>query len=105
LSTPTAPTHLSTLSLHDALPISDPLAHLLGRSAGRVARLPGPRHRHHRRPRRRVPGNPPAITQAPQAPPSEGDPEVWRRRPVKRSEEHTSELQSRENLVCRLLLE
>src|SRR5690606_21646847 len=25
--------------------------------------------------------------------------------PVKRSEEHTSELQSRENLVCRLLLE
>src|SRR5207302_2138235 len=27
------------------------------------------------------------------------------RRLVKRSEEHTSELQSRENLVCRLLLE
>src|SRR5690606_41399159 len=26
-------------------------------------------------------------------------------RPLKRSEEHTSELQSRENLVCRLLLE
>src|SRR5690606_40570000 len=26
-------------------------------------------------------------------------------RPVRRSEEHTSELQSRENLVCRLLLE
>src|SRR5690606_41740903 len=26
-------------------------------------------------------------------------------RPVHRSEEHTSELQSRENLVCRLLLE
>src|SRR5436309_9157598 len=26
-------------------------------------------------------------------------------RPVPRSEEHTSELQSRENLVCRLLLE
>src|SRR5436309_4203068 len=25
--------------------------------------------------------------------------------PIKRSEEHTSELQSRENLVCRLLLE
>src|SRR5436309_7849500 len=25
--------------------------------------------------------------------------------PLKRSEEHTSELQSRENLVCRLLLE
>src|SRR6266511_6045463 len=34
----------------------------------------------------------------------------WRRRrpgrrPAPRSEEHTSELQSRENLVCRLLLE
>src|SRR5215475_15602663 len=29
-------------------------------------------------------------------------PKAWRRR---RSEEHTSELQSRENLVCRLLLE
>src|SRR5690606_41472964 len=28
-----------------------------------------------------------------------------RRRPLARSEEHTSELQSRENLVCRLLLE
>src|SRR5690606_40557350 len=28
-----------------------------------------------------------------------------RARPKKRSEEHTSELQSRENLVCRLLLE
>src|SRR5690606_10275122 len=28
-----------------------------------------------------------------------------RRMPARRSEEHTSELQSRENLVCRLLLE
>src|SRR5690606_41100379 len=28
-----------------------------------------------------------------------------RHRPLRRSEEHTSELQSRENLVCRLLLE
>src|SRR5690606_42112150 len=30
---------------------------------------------------------------------------LMRRRPQARSEEHTSELQSRENLVCRLLLE
>src|SRR5690606_42109816 len=34
---------------------------------------------------------------------------LWRQRPLPagpaRSEEHTSELQSRENLVCRLLLE
>src|SRR2546428_3395196 len=29
----------------------------------------------------------------------------WRRRPGRRSEEHTSELQSRSHLVCRLLLE
>src|SRR3989442_6070407 len=37
-----------------------------------------------------------------------GDPPVHRRRPVGaqgRSEEHTSELQSRPHLVCRLLLE
>src|SRR5690606_41798164 len=35
-----------------------------------------------------------------------GGPVVWGRggRPGRRSEEHTSELQSRENLVCRLLL-
>src|SRR5690606_39483256 len=30
---------------------------------------------------------------------------VWMLRGMPRSEEHTSELQSRENLVCRLLLE
>src|SRR5690606_39514551 len=30
---------------------------------------------------------------------------VWRHSRATRSEEHTSELQSRENLVCRLLLE
>src|SRR5690606_39570582 len=29
----------------------------------------------------------------------------WHNSPFNRSEEHTSELQSRENLVCRLLLE
>src|SRR5690606_39766867 len=36
-----------------------------------------------------------------------GDPRADRLRPAagRRSEEHTSELQSRENLVCRLLLE
>src|SRR5690606_40482239 len=35
--------------------------------------------------------------------PNEFGPTVWQAPP--RSEEHTSELQSRENLVCRLLLE
>src|SRR5690606_40632403 len=32
-------------------------------------------------------------------------PEFWQAQRLLRSEEHTSELQSRENLVCRLLLE
>src|SRR3712207_8908386 len=31
--------------------------------------------------------------------------DAWRREPPERSEEHTSELQSRQYLVCRLLLE
>src|SRR5690606_41515426 len=31
--------------------------------------------------------------------------EIWKIHSINRSEEHTSELQSRENLVCRLLLE
>src|SRR2546427_1628460 len=72
----TATTEIYTLSLHDALPISqggearggsDPTAARLQSSAG--AGAAGPR----------------------------------RKRP--RSEEHTSELQSQSNLVCRLLLE
>src|SRR2546430_12620689 len=71
----TATTEIYTLSLHDALPIS---------------RRAHPRHAHrfrrpgwHTRPARRFPD--PAGTE--------------------RSEEHTSELQSQSNLVCRLLLE
>src|SRR3712207_7804407 len=92
----TATTEIYTLSLHDALPISDRhrADRLLGQySPARVA-LPGacsitaPRWRHlpstgHGRRIRR-----------PKIAPS--DP---------RSEEHTSELQSRQYLVCRLLLE
>src|SRR2546421_8352733 len=71
----TATTEIYTLSLHDALPIS-PAAGCS--AAGRTAPAPAPR-----RPRTR-----PA-----------------RRRGGRRSEEHTSELQSRSDLVCRLLLE
>src|SRR5207302_11147469 len=88
--TPPSTTVLYTLSLHDALPISRrsrgphrgpafrraPFAGLATRAAGFGDCLDGRRHDG---------GNPPS----------------WRRR----SEEHTSELQSRENLVCRLLLE
>src|SRR2546430_10190358 len=77
----TATTEIYTLSLHDALPISEPLEsidaarpqHELGALRGEAAcaRRADPRAR-------------------------AGD---------ERSEEHTSELQSQSNLVCRLLLE
>src|SRR3712207_8318916 len=72
----TATTEIYTLALHDALPISS------------CARLPT------------TPGRCTAST------PARG----WRRTPSgtgswSRSEEHTSELQSRQYLVCRLLLE
>src|SRR2546430_10357696 len=74
----TATTEIYTLSLHDALPISD-------------RRL---RSLHRRRAPDRLPRPHPAAP----APPEAGG---LRRR----SEEHTSELQSQSNLVCRLLLE
>src|SRR5207302_9125730 len=85
----TSPPAIYTLSLHDALPI------FAARS--RVAGLTSPLFA------------------------SSSDSDTWRRMAVafsatlsrcpsrstkrRRSEEHTSELQSRENLVCRLLLE
>src|SRR3989442_12731164 len=73
----TATTEIYTLSLHDALPISN-----------------------HAEPRVGVDFF------------TSDEPGKWRRDPIslhplvkKRSEEHTSELQSRPHLVCRLLLE
>src|SRR3712207_8554379 len=81
----TATTEIYTLSLHDALPISG----VRGRAAAAAD--------HGRRPagagdrgvlRAGVRGGP-----------------LRRRRGAVRSEEHTSELQSRQYLVCRLLLE
>src|SRR3712207_8922924 len=80
----TATTEIYTLSLHDALPIS--------RERGR--RSAGPS-----RPR---PGTWLARTSR-----AAGRPADRPRRPNRadRSEEHTSELQSRQYLVCRLLLE
>src|SRR5256885_7249915 len=81
----TATTEIYTLSLHDALPICFPsrrrwLRRISGRSRTSRAGSAGGRRSH------------------------------WRRRAArggrkKRSEEHTSELQSPCNLVCRLLLE
>src|SRR2546430_13448002 len=72
----TATTEIYTLSLHDALPI-------------------WPRHRDRRKNRRRR--FPAAARHCRRR---SGGGQSWRR-----SEEHTSELQSQSNLVCRLLLE
>src|SRR5258708_34826930 len=69
----TATTEIYTLSLHDALPISDRAAHLSLLEIGDLVWL-----------------------RASILPPH---------RPPLRSEEHTSELQSPDHLVCRLLLE
>src|SRR5206468_12472464 len=83
LSHATTPTEIYTLSLHDALPISS------------ISRHPTP---------------PPPSSRAQKgrpcnsAPPTLTPPNSPTRKPA-RSEEHTSELQSRSDLVCRLLLE
>src|SRR5690606_42031791 len=89
-------TPLSTLSLHDALPIFEPTRHCPTQHAGRVLgrrvraqALAGDDEQHASL--RRVAGGEEGIERPP--------------RGLLRSEEHTSELQSRENLVCRLLLE
>src|SRR3712207_7500370 len=83
----TATTEIYTLSLHDALPIWS-----RGRTRTSFApRCPG-RRRRAARTRRRARRS--AVARAPA-----------RCRSARRSEEHTSELQSRQYLVCRLLLE
>src|SRR5690606_41347872 len=72
------PTEIYTLSLHDALPISERRERdraVVAAAASRRVHWPG-----------------------------QGQGQSTRR-DAARSEEHTSELQSRENLVCRLLLE
>src|SRR5690606_41513644 len=89
-----------TLSLHDALPISTgalstyltrlytrgPLQDLKAAAKGAVSLLPSPVQQGARRAKEMLKGITIGGT-------------------LFRSEEHTSELQSRENLVCRLLLE
>src|SRR3712207_9258452 len=81
----TATTEIYTLSLHDALPICIP-----GQRPGRLHQL---------LPEARLPGDAPAPERQGRA--LDRLPPHHRRR----SEEHTSELQSRQYLVCRLLLE
>src|SRR5207302_8892977 len=92
----TSPTGPYTLSLHDALPICTARPEMGGRRRGAQAA----------RPRAAAKRAAPRVA----LPQSRDDPGQAagagaedQREP--RSEEHTSELQSRENLVCRLLLE
>src|SRR5207249_11124057 len=93
LFTATPPTELYTLSLHDALPISTSSRSTRGttRRASPITRTAGSR-------RSRSSGKEKYGTKT-----------LWgivgRSARVTRSEEHTSELQSRFDLVCRLLLE
>src|SRR5690606_41857932 len=89
-----ATNHSFALSLHAALPIC--------RSSVSFARNPGDGSGTVSPPAShasvlRMPGPPALVTTATRRPRGGG----W----LPRSEEHTSELQSRENLVCRLLLE
>src|SRR3712207_8505643 len=90
----TATTEIYTLSLHDALPISV--------SSPRTPPA-GPRWRESNRGARPASAACASSTSPPRrtvpSRPSSGA------RPTPRSEEHTSELQSRQYLVCRLLLE
>src|SRR5256884_5608963 len=96
-----APTEISPLSLHDALPIP-PERRTPPRPGSRRAssasrwRDAGSPARSTRAPRSRS-----ALRPRPSAPCCAPPPA----RPMRRSEEHTSELQSRLHLVCRLLLE
>src|SRR5206468_10317120 len=97
--TPPPPTHLYTLSLHDALPISSPVAapHTSGvelRDLPSVDELA-----------RGV--DDPLAVDAARAVLERAREEIRSgAEPADlRSEEHTSELQSRSDLVCRLLLE
>src|SRR5690606_41365306 len=98
-----APTESSTLSLHDALPISG--------DGGREGEGPdeaGGAGGHHRDRGGDRPCRGDRVRLAPAAgdePRRSGFRGVDGDADDRRSEEHTSELQSRENLVCRLLLE
>src|SRR5690606_39668021 len=99
----TAPTETSTLSLHDALPIWE------GRSSQRRERSVldiGRQRPDSAASARAARAQGQTRTEPASGASSPGSPNATRaRRRPQRSEEHTSELQSRENLVCRLLLE
>src|SRR3989442_5333309 len=79
----TATTEIYPLSLHDALPISTLASALAGFGGACMSR-----------------SRLPVAHEG-----SNWSPSAWSRSLSSRSEEHTSELQSRPHLVCRLLLE
>src|SRR5260221_7998034 len=91
----TATTEIYTLSLHDALPISDPQfthrEHVTGALPSHPSEAPLFR-----------PTNAPYFPPPGYQGPAQGQTYPA---PGARSEEHTSELQSHSDLVCRLLLE
>src|SRR3712207_8027715 len=94
----TATTEIYTLSLHDALPICPrarpcPTPTKPGPRPGFIVRRVANAKARHPRPAR---ADPPRGVNS-----RKGDCSI----PAIRSEEHTSELQSRQYLVCRLLLE
>src|SRR2546430_12800444 len=89
----TATTEIYTLSLHDALPISGIVGQLGGAQRQPGALVAGSAEGQRGGVREDVGGRGPGHAEL--APGAE----------VGRSEEHTSELQSQSNLVCRLLLE
>src|SRR5690606_41641462 len=95
---------LATLSLHDALPILSSQGPMLLMSVG--CRWNGARTNGRRRGSAGAgkvaagPGLAKRIARSSHAPPVRAP----RARRSLRSEEHTSEIQARENLVCRLLL-
>src|SRR5690606_41533835 len=103
LSRSTATTHISPLSLHDALPIS--MIH----TAGHIDLLMPHRmtikiNSALNRSRKSINGSS-ILFMGVAYKPNISDERESPALKIIRSEEHTSELQSRENLVCRLLLE
>src|SRR5205823_12916277 len=102
--TSAAPTHTSPPSLHDALPIYAGIAriHLAGSGdpPGRARPPAGAGRRLGRGAAAAA-----AARAEPEPAPVGGGPGPRRPGPGRRSEEHTSELQSLAYLVCRLLLE
>src|SRR2546427_1810476 len=100
----TAPPEISSLPLHDALPILTEALQQRPRDlvCGTVPIVEGDDDRPARQVRRAAPVGEPLAERHGAIPPAR------RAGPLgvsHRSEEHTSELQSQSNLVCRLLLE